>query len=327
MSKIESYTAANNFPIKILMNPQLSNNIINRHIVPAWHLQLNPTNKCSFNCSFCSCANRNRTSEICFEDLTRFIDGKNCFSATITGGGEPTFYSHINELVELLKRNRCDIGLVSNGSNIQSLTKKTLNALTWCRISCSDELPEQTNIVKWFRKLEEIVISGVKVDWAFSYVLSGEKINFELLNAIIDFANTHKFTHVRVVSNLLKLSTAISMPFLIRAFEHFNTDYNRVIFQGRKQFVRGQKRCYISLLKPVISAEGQLYPCCGVQYALKNPSLDYEKSMCMGSMEDLPELIEKQQFFDGSKCIRCYYSEYNQFIKLMLSKLDHVRFV
>lgn len=326
MTLVNSFTAANSFPTKILMNPKLSESIINNHIVLPWHLQLNPTNKCSFNCSFCSCANRDKNAEIDFNDLTRFIE-KGCYpAATITGGGEPTFYSKINDLIQLLTDNKVESGLVTNGSNIQALDLRSLSNLTWCRISCSDELPKQTNIEKWFKGITQAVVSGPKVGWSFSYVL-GDQPNFALLRQIIGFANLYNFTHVRVVSNLLNLRKVADMSIVEQMLGHYGVNCSRVIFQGRKKFTKGQKKCYISLLKPVVSAEGQLYPCCGTQYAEETPSKDYGKSMCMGGMFDLPKLIEEQKFFDGSNCQRCYYSEYNQLMDLMIAKLEHVRFV
>lgn len=327
-----SFTAANSFPTKILMNPKLSDSIINKHIVLPWHLQLNPTNKCSFNCSFCSCMNRDKTAETNFDDLIRFIEDSDINpgwfypSATITGGGEPTFYSKINELIYRLKRCHTEVGLVSNGSNIQVIDRQSLDSLTWCRISCSDELPKQINLEKWFSKVTEAVACGSKVDWAFSYVLSKQP-NFSLLRQVIGFANLHKFTHVRIVSDLLDLGKVADMSVIKQMLELYNVDCSKVIFQGRKQFVHGQKKCYISLLKPLISAEGKLFPCCGTQYAEEIPSKDYGKTMCMGDMFDLPQLIKEQKFFDGSNCVRCYYSEYNQMIDLLLSKLEHKVFI
>jgi len=55
MNKKDSYTAADAFPIKVLKNSILQNGKIK-----PFHIQLYPTNVCNLNCSFCSCANRNR---------------------------------------------------------------------------------------------------------------------------------------------------------------------------------------------------------------------------------------------------------------------------
>jgi organic radical activating enzyme len=323
---VNSFTAANSLPLKILMNPKLSDSIISKHKILPWHLQLNPTNKCSFNCSFCSCKNRDKSAEVPFEDFVQLITERHYPSVTITGGGEPTFYSKINELIHLLKQNKTEIGLVTNGSNIQALDKKSLKQITWCRISCSDELTKQTNLSQWFKKLDVVIRESKNIDWAFSYVHE-EKTDFSTMRKIIQFGNKHNFTHIRIVSDLLNLKHVGDMSIIERMLKHYGEDCSRIIFQGRKQFVHGQKKCYISLLKPVISAEGKLFPCCGVQYALENPSLDYEKTMCMGSIKDLPSLIDKQKYFDGSNCVRCYYSDYNYLLGALMSNLRHVKFV
>lgn len=327
-----SYTAASCYPLKISFNPELMDSIINYRKILPWHLQLNLTNKCSFNCSFCSCSNRMRDVEMDFDRLTQFIEDGNITpswrypSVTITGGGEPTFYSKINEAIGMLKRSRMDIGLVTNGSNIQVLDKASLRKLTWTRISSSDELDKQTNLAKWFDRLQSVVESAPEVDWAFSHVLS-EHPNFGILKQIVTFANKHDFTHIRIVSDLLNLDKVSSMDIIRRMLEAYGLDTSRIIFQGRKEYTHGQKKCYISLLKPVISADEKILPCCGTQYAKDPPSRDYDSSMIMGGMLDLPQLIKSQKCFDGSQCIRCYYQEYNTYLEMLLSELKHVRFI
>ena len=100
-----------------------------------------------------------------------------------------------------------------------------------------------------------------------------------------------------------------------------------VIYQGRKDYVKGHKKCLISLLKPVVSPDGKLYPCCGVQYALINTSKDYEKSMCMGDAKDIDKLYKEQKCFDGRFCVRCYYSSYNHALNILVSELQHGEFI
>jgi organic radical activating enzyme len=302
--------------------------IIGNRVIP-YHVQLNPTNVCNFNCDFCSCKNRERSDRLGRDETIDFIEESaelGTKSITITGGGEPTFHPFLEDYITFCKLKDIDVGLVTNGSNLSTVTKETFSNITWCRISCSDTLPSQVNIEEWYKTIEKAVVENPNVDWAFSYVLSS-KPNYLILGNIIDFANKHNFTHVRVVSDILDVENIPDMKFVKHEIRALGVNDTLVIYQGRKNYTHGAKTCYISLLKPVISADGGIYPCCGTQYALNNPSLDYEKTMRMGSMEDLPELIEKQKFFDGSKCVKCYYNEYNEFIGRIINKTQHMRFV
>lgn len=323
-----SFTAANSIPVKIFKNANLMESLLKGH-VPPFHLQLNPTNRCNFNCVFCSCEKRDQTQELPFDDLLQFIDMSKSLglsSITITGGGEPLCYANISELLTILHSLNVQVGLVCNGSLLKRLSKSDLDKLVWCRISCSDVLGEQTNIDAWFKTISETVERCGSVDWAFSYVVR-KYPQYDLIRRLINFANCYKFTHVRLVSDLLDIDSAPNMKTVQWNLTRLGVDDSKVIYQGRKHFTHGAKTCYISLLKPVVGADGGIWPCCGTQYALANPSLDYEKTMRMGDWFSLPDLIKEQKFFDGSSCVRCYYDEYNQVLGAILGKTEHVRFV
>jgi len=85
--------------------------------------------------------------------------------------------------------------------------------------------------------------------------------------------------------------------------------------------------CLLSILKPVIGVDGYIYPCCGTQYALEDPARDYDRAMRMGKIEDLEDIILNQAFFNGSICHKCYYSQYNEALDVMIKGLKHESFV
>lgn len=318
-NKTISFTAANSIPVKIFKNRMLVDDL-NDGYIPPIHVQLIPTNKCNLNCSFCSCKKRNKTEELTLEQIERLcrdLKKMGCEAATITGGGEPLMHKDIKQILNIIYDHGIKIGLVSNGLMLNKLTSKDFDKITWCRVSCADE--------RAFNKdsIEDAVEMGNNVDWAFSYVV-GQKFNPENLNKYIDFANKHDFTHVRVVSDLLDLSNVSGMDEIKRAVI---VDDSRVIYQGRKSFDPGQKGCRISLLKPVIGADGFIYPCCGVQYAHQSEDLDNPESMRMGRIEDIVDIYKKQKFFNGLQCYRCYYKNYNDILGQMVGKMEHLEFV
>jgi len=328
-NKIASFSSASVFPAKLLKVKVLKGN----KIIPI-HVQLNPTNVCNFNCPFCSCGNRDKTVMLPFEDIVEIMTRAKecgCKSVTITGGGEPLMHPQINEIITYLaEKLGLKVGIVTNGSMITMLKPQTLFWISWIRISASDYLEEQLAtgnmpLKAWFDMIEQFSIIG-NVDWAFSYVLSS-KPKFELLAKIIDFANKHSFTHVRIVSDLLDLENVPDMDKVRLELKKLRMNDKLVIYQERKDHTIGTKRCLISLLKPVVGPDGKLYPCCGTQYALNNPSGDYEKTMCMGDAKKLDLLFESQKCFDGSICKRCYYSDYNWALNVITTKLIHEEFV
>jgi MoaA/NifB/PqqE/SkfB family radical SAM enzyme len=248
-----------------------------------------------------------------------------CKAVTITGGGEPTCHLQFNYIIKAIKQMGIEIGMVTNGWQLKRVPPEVLNCITWIRISLGDGRDLELNTPSYWENLESVISKSSAVDWAFSYVYAGGK-DLTLLIKAIQFANKMNFTHVRVVEEILNPTN--EMAFLERDLkEGAKLDCSRVIFQHRSNPGKGTQKCYISLLKPVVGADGFIYPCCGVQYAKDPPSLNYDKTMRMGEIKDIFTITQKQQFFDGSACVKCYYQNYNDLLAFMVSEIKHKRFV
>ena len=323
INKTSSYTSANIFPVKLLKSMDVPDRF--GKIQPI-HIQLNPTNVCNLSCSFCSCAKRDKKIELKYEYLKGIMQDAallGCRAVTITGGGEPLLYPKINELIHFLYNLNIQIGLVTNGTMFEKLDSGTLKKITWIRISHTDSRPFD---LKYRRYLTGYILDSAMVDWAFSYVIS-DKPDFDNICQVVNYANTKQFTHIRIVSDLLDLEHVPDMDLIKETLNNAGVPDDLVIYQGRKKFVHGRKKCLISLLKPVIGADGNLYPCCGAQYAKDPPPGDYDETMCMGIAADLYEIYQGQRYFDGSQCVRCYYDDYNSLLEQMIEPIEHEEFI
>lgn len=319
-NNVSSYSSAGVFPVKLLQCEKLVDKY--QRIKPI-HIQLNLTNKCNLSCGFCSCKNRTKGAELDFDKAEKIIDTYaklGCQAVTITGGGEPTLYKDLPKIIKLFWRLNIRVGLVTNGINIDEIDN--LNLLTWIRISF-DDYRDFNHDFK--HRLISAINKNNKVDWSFSYVVT-KRHNFGQIIKVIEFANNMAFTHVRLVPDLLNLDNVINMDKVENIIKPHVKD-DRVIYQGRKAFTRGRKKCLISLLKPVITVEGSIYPCCGVQYAKKDNIYDYDNTMCMGTISDAQDIFFKQQNFDGSDCDKCYYDSYNEALDDITIDLDHKEFI
>lgn len=324
--RVASYTAADAVPYKIFKMPDLMAALAAGNIAP-YHVQLIPTNLCNMNCGFCSCRERDKGASLSEEEINSIMGtfwNMGARAVTITGGGEPLLHPQINDVIRRLVMTGYRAGLVTNGSALHMLDDWALRHLTWLRISCSDEvsaddlLPCIENTVKR--------ASGSGCDLAFSYVLTATPRD-ENLVSYIEFANKHGFSHIRVVSDLCNLENVPGMDSHFAGIRPLIGDDSRVIFQGRKNYTRGAARCLISLLKPVIGADGRIFPCCGAQYAEQTPALDLADGMAMGRAEDIRRIWTEQKPFDGSRCVRCYYSAYNDALEAMTEPIRHGEFV
>ena len=321
-----SFTAASTFPAKLFHCDDLIA-ATRAKMVPPIHVQLVLTNKCNLNCSYCSCREVDRTEELSYQeaiDIMYEFKKIGCRAVTITGGGEPLLHPQFSEIVTYI-REKLDIqmGLVTNGLLLHQIDPDILNLFTWCRISHDDE---RSFGDVYIRNLGQAVSGANEVDWAFSYVLTRNP-DYEKISRIIQFANYYKFTHVRVVSDLLDLEAVEDMGLVEMAMKGTFVDDSIVVYQGRKDWVHGVEKCWMSLLKPTVGANGFLYPCCGAQYAEKEPSRNYGDSMKLCHWLDIDEVWRRQSPFDGTACEACYYNDYNEALKIMTADLEHKEFV
>ncbi|MCK9439436.1 MAG: radical SAM protein [Candidatus Caldatribacteriota bacterium] len=319
---LNSFVSANAFPHKILRDIPLLTSIIEKKKILPRHVQLSPTNKCNLNCSFCSCKLRDLSQEWSYDDLLQIVNilkKLEVISVTITGGGEPLLYKYINNLICALADNNIKIGLVTNGCF--KLSKEIINKITWCRVSFSDERSFNNKFLDNIHSM-----SNSNIDMAFSYVLTS-KPNFTNVVNIIDLANELNFTHIRLVSNILDPSSAENLDYIKQQLQILDIDDSLVIYQPRNEYNKGSKRCLISLLKPFIYSDGNIYPCCGVQYALSDEKCTLPQKMIMGNYTNLEDIINNQKHFNGSICDICYYQNYNDLLNILMTNLKHVEFL
>lgn len=320
-SLVGSYVAASVFPVKVLKKA--------RHFYRdgklfPFHPQISLTNACNLNCEFCSCAEVDRAEELDFvkaESILWKLHSLGARVLTITGGGEPTLYPKFNQFIELVKDTlEMQVGMVTNGTTLKDIPDEILKRWTWCRVSVSDDRDIKTLL----DSVVDAVRRAPEVDWAFSYVVTAE-YDIEKIAQIVKMANEFNFTHVRLVSDLTNLNYVPDLGNVMMEMQNLVVDDRRVIYQGRKTSTRGTPNCLISLIKPFIGTDGKVYPCCGVQYAINDLSLNFDERLCMG--EDLWDIYNKQKNFDGSVCDVCYYHHYNDLLYKLIMDVDHEDFL
>ena len=309
-----SYTAADTIPPKLLLNDKV------KYLQPI-HVQWIPTNKCNLACEFCSCSERDQKQEMNLfkaQVVIQELSGLGCRAVTITGGGEPLCHHQLPEMIKCFYHNNISIGLVTNGTLLNRLDRDTLSLITWCRISSSDDrglTPQYRSV------LENAIQTGPKVDWAFSHVVTSTP-NYKGIYSLVKFANYHKFTHIRLVSDILNPNETN----LGRVKKYLAGIDARVIYQPRNTPVESDT-CAIGYIKPVVSPDFKLYLCCGVQYALETPSRDLPQQLCMGSAFNLAEIYGENKELFHVRCKRCYYEQYNAVLRPLLQEIDHKEFL
>ena len=311
------YTAAGNLPAKLLKRK--AECVYSTGRIAPYHVQVCPTNVCNLNCEFCSCKERERGLSLDMGDLVESVRDLRALGTkamTITGGGEPCCYPHLDTLIEITHRSRIRVGLVTNAYLLHTLD--SINRLTWCRVSVSDD----RDVDKLLGQLDGVVQN--RIDWAFSYVVT-KRYSPEKLRRVVEYANRYDFTHVRVVGDLMDIESTPTMAMVRETLS--SIDDSKVIYQDRRDYTRGARHCLISLLKPVLAPDGYFYPCCGVQYAKKDAQGTFPEDMRMFRMSQINSFYSIQQPFNGIMCDKCYYSDYNDVLAMMRSEYEHEEFI
>ena len=312
-TEIRSYTSADVFPTKLL------------HVKEALefkpvHVQWLPTNRCNLKCPSCSCADRDQTLEMPIDTAVMVIGELRrlgCMAVTITGGGEPLMHPQIDRMIRAFSAQGIKVGLVTNGTLLHRLSDDALGCLTWCRISSMDHREFSQ---RYYEQLDDAVRRGPNVDWAFSHVVTGTP-NLETIEKVVDFANTHEFTHVRLVCDIMDPHEEA----MEAVKESLVGQDSRVIYQSRANPVPASS-CLIGYVKPLIAADFKMYLCCGVQYALGGGDKDLPEELCMGSALHLSKVYDRVQPF-AVKCSRCYYTQYNEVLTAALASPKHREFI
>jgi organic radical activating enzyme len=319
-NNLESYVAASKFPWKVISQHQKL--IQNNKIIP-YHIQLIPTNRCNAKCEWCSCSKVDRSVEMPFseiKDMLQYFADLGTKAITITGGGEPSIHPDIRLIVETCSALGIKIGLVTNGlkwnrdnEDVSYLDR----TVTWMRLSVID------TIGKGEKKYDSSILARLatklpNVALGVSFTVANE-VNVSTAWKICEIAEQFpNITHVRFVQDILNPNNET-----MTSLQNFcKLASSKAIFQFRSESAKGSKDCLISLLKPVIDATGYIYPCCGVQYA----STDTKRMPEVFRMCHWKD-FHKVTHFNGAKCIKCYYDDYNTALVKLSTKLDHEEFV
>lgn len=322
-----SFSAAGIFPAKLLKDGMFVDEISkNKRIIPR-HLQVIPTNKCNLSCRFCSCADEDRKLECNYNDLISLLSrfrslGSNAI--TITGGGEPAMYKDINRLIFALSSNGLGykLGMATNGTLLYKMAQ-SVRHMSWIRISLSDA----SDFNKIFNNVRDASLVKGKCDLAFSYVAEHGS-DPEKIKEAIKFAIQNKMSHVRIVADIHNPND-VDMNYLKEKTGDIGS-WENAIWQPRSEYEHGMD-CRICYLKPVISPDGNVYACCGAQYALgQNKTRKMPEQLSLGKWDEALEKLSGMTAtdpFDGSICKVCYYGDYNRALELMSDDLEHVEFV
>ena len=309
MDKINTFTSTG---IKIIHHPEVIEKLQSLQATPVT-LQIAPTSRCNLNCVFCSNVNRGTGEDLdvsAVQDLILNIYNYGLKSVEWTGGGDPTMWHSINEMIEWLNNwshlSYLEIkqGMITNGVAVtEKISQKNLDMLTWLRISmnCLDYVPT-------------INIPEIKGTLGFSYVVN-DKTTEDVWERLDKYVCLYRPSYVRIVPNC-------------QATDEQQVENNRMLGEmvekkGKPYFYQAKvfqkpDECYWCYLKPFLLHDGWVYPCSSVVLNYDAERKFHEKYR-WEKMEDLPLIYAKKvRPFPTEHCNHCVFFNQNELIRSII---------
>lgn len=150
---------------KLFLNLEKTESIVSRKNPDLSYpisVEMTLTNVCNLNCVYCSDAElRQRQGAremISLDDFKRLFEDLSkggTKGIVIEGGGEPTLYSHFNEVVDSAASCNLAVGLITNGT--MRLDKSIISKFEWIRVSLDASTPDEYKALKGVDFYERVI--------------------------------------------------------------------------------------------------------------------------------------------------------------------------
>lgn len=341
-------------------------------------LQVDPESFCNHNCSFCSYRQENMHNT----QMLELIDGKTHTenkpigipssksgwpiemstklpimmkeagipAIEITGGGESTLWRGFDDLVKNCFNNSIEVGIVTNGSQLNPERCKLLARCTWIRISldASNEDIHQNihrTATKEFHRIINSIIDLVnqkkeqKTDVTIGISCIIQQENYEYIEDMILVCKKLGVDNLRFSFMYDKTGKAgltdeqheQLLPILEKYKLLHDTESFKILFDTSRLWMYSKpnndfKKCHIQKFVWAIGADLKVYPCCIVKYDPKMALADLHTQTLKEIIDDANFKI-KQDGINVSLCPPCWLRERNKAIEQTQLKPKHSNFL
>jgi len=287
---------------------------------------ISPEGACNLKCPYCSVTYRDTHSRLdlyTIKDYVTKLMTRGLKAVILTGGGEPTAYPHINELVKWLKYEKgLSVALITNGTIMKRLDKESLAAFSWIRVSINTFKNWETRIGANFdtTALDKDCVVGCSMVYTVEHEDADglqKTDRVEILNKASAIADRINAKYIRLLPNCL-----LRQEDLIR--QHRSLDIllekisdKRFFHQYKVHGAPKSKICHQAYFRPYLSEEpygdtgkpGTVYPCDSV--VLNNSYQHFAKQYQLCKPGDILDFLDSRQMsFDPRKnCEGCVFTE------------------
>lgn len=273
-----------NFDFRILSYYKEIEEIKNGNIPYPKYMSLYPTNACQFNCSFCDykALNLCKVRELTKEEVTYILGVFKKYGGEtldLCGGGEPLMHSEIEYIFKYIKKLGLEVGLVTNGLNIDKNKKPELYDLildtcSYVRISfesgSSDtfkKIKKKDRFVKILNNVGKLIEDKKdNLEVSYKYTIPNNYSLLDIKNAIM-IADYLKFDNIqfKAVCNCDDKLKDSDRKSLNKFINKIKVD-TKVICSLKKTERLPEDSHVCCALRLLIDNYGNIYICCYYQH-------------------------------------------------------------
>ena len=290
-------------------------------------VEIDPSNRCQCNCSFCLYKEYRKDYNcdldyIEYSKILPVLRKHGVKSITFTGGGEPLMHPNFNDMLELAIINGFEVGLITNGVFLHNIHDRLIPGLSFIRISLDSASHEVYYNVKGASKFN-LVIHNIK---EMCKKIHDLKCNTTLgISFVVCDKNRQDIDNVRKVIGDY-VSYIQFKPEISNIKEAIDIDPSKKIIVMDRFNPDSNLPCNIAGLIGIIGADGNWYYCC------QGRGID---SFVCGSIynDSFEQIMENRMnmIVDISKCQPCRYMNYakayEDIISNNISFLTHKNFL
>lgn len=283
--------------------------IQNKHAAPVM-VVVSPTNRCNLHCVHCCFNDRNKQIELNFDFLKESLlqfKKVGIKSVELAGGGEPTLYPQLEELIEYVT-GELNLKMGMNTNSI-SLNARNLNKLEWVRLSLNFFDNSNLNWNKIEEKILHIKEQGVTL--SACYIIPQIKYQHNI-EKVIEFSERNKIP-TRIAPDCCQEKTKISELIdqsknIVGNSEYcFISDFNLYLQKRPDNF------CLMPYIKPLLYTDGNVYACPSFELSIENKR-DVEKKFKICSGDAVYEYYSNNFEIFNFQCEYCKYARQNEIL-------------
>jgi MoaA/NifB/PqqE/SkfB family radical SAM enzyme len=290
------------------------------------HMSL--TNRCNLTCSYCCYGNRDLSDELTFDRAISAIDQFSALGTKgleITGGGDPSMYRKLDDVVSHAYNKGMDVAIITNGIKLPFFN--SYDKLQWMRVSLHGLNFDNGFEKKMGDTVEKARRINPMIDISSVYIWT--EGSEKTLEKVVDFTDRYQIpTRLTPDLTLGNENIKMMMPYVGGRLKHFKLeDRAKYLFLSdfNVKTTREHNNCYMHLVKPFVYTDGNVYDCPSLALSPDN-KLNVNEKFKVCDVEGITEYYSNPSKARDLDCNFCKYAAQNEYVHSLKQEVKHKNF-